>query len=532
MASSIAWITDAVAGQVPSVSPDHPALAIGSDPPLTYGQLRSRELLFARALQAARVGKGDRVAILLRNSTDYVAWYLAIGRLGAISVRLNWRLSAPELAFQLQDSSPRLMVLDADFTGAVASIRAALPVQTYVVPGEVVPEWAVALDTFVERQGSEAFPRVSLEDPLTLMYTSGTTGRPKGAMLSHGNALWIGAIQSMNWRFDSTTVAVDMGPLFHAGGFEVLLLPTLISHGLAVTFPSGGFSLEGLLSAARQHQATAMLVYSFLLYEFDAVDDLAEQVPASLRRIVTGGDTIMPWAYDVFERRLPQVNLTQSYSLTEGGAVAVHLDHSVARGRESSVGRPQPMTEVKVVGGSGEAVAPGEVGEVWLRSPGVSIGYWNRPAESAETFFDGWCRTGDLGRVDAEGFLTLAGRAKDMIRSGGENIFPAELEKLLAAHSDVRDVAVVGVPDEKYVEVGCAVVVREPGSDVDEGAVRDFLAAQVAKFKVPKHYVFVDELPRNASGKVLKYALRGNYAHLGSTPTQPSAPSTSGVTAR
>ena len=520
MGTSISWITDAVAGQVPSVSPDSPALAIGSETPVTYGQLREREFLFARALQAAGVGKGDRVALLLRNSTDYVAWYLAIGRLGAISVRLNWRLTAPELAFQLQDSSPRVLILDTDLVAPIEEIRATIPVRAFVTSGAgETPPWALALDLFTAQQGTDDFPRISLDDPLTLMYTSGTTGRPKGALISHGNALWIGAVQALSWRFDANTVAVDMGPLFHAGGFEVLLLPTLLAHGLAVTYPSEGFSLEAFMRTAKNHRATVMLVYSFMLYEFAGIEHIGDLLPESLERIVTGGDTIMPWAYDAFESRLPRVNLTQSYSLTEGGAVAVHLDHSLARGRESSVGRPQPMTEIKVVGADDREVQVGEVGEIWLRSPGVSIGYWQRPEESAATFVDGWCKTGDLGRVTEDGFLTLAGRAKDMIRSGGENIYPAELEKVLTSHAEIHDVAVVGVPDEKYFEVGCAVIVREEGSELGGGEVREFLAGRLARYKIPKHFVFVDSLPRNAAGKVLKFELRGTYEHLGSAPT-------------
>ncbi|MCG3754522.1 class I adenylate-forming enzyme family protein [Amycolatopsis sp. Poz14] len=515
---NISWITDAVAGQVPSVPPDSPALAIGTADPLSYAELRERELVLATALRRDGVRPGDRVALLLRNCTDYVALYLALGRIGAISVRLNWRLTAAELSYQLRDSAASTVIFDAEFGERLAGIRDEVPARTYVARAgsdAAAPGWAVPLEEFAFGGADGEFPDVGPDEPLTLMYTSGTTGRPKGALLSHRNAVWIGTIQALSWKFDRTTVALTQGPLFHAGGFEVLLLPALLRHGTAVTFPSGGFTLESMLAAARRHSATAMLVYSFMLAEFGGIDGLEALVPPSLRRIVTGGDTIMPWVYDVVEKRLPGVNLTQSYSLTEGGAVALHLDHTVARGRETSVGVPQPMTQVRIVDPLGTEVPTGEVGEIHLRSPGVGIGYWNRPEETAETFAGGWCRTGDLGRVDADGFVTLAGRAKDMIRTGGENVYPAEVEKVLTGHPGVHDAALIGVPDAKLAEVGCAVVVAEPGASPCEEDLRRYLAERLAKYKIPRYFAFVRELPRTASGKVVKYLMKETYANLG-----------------
>ncbi|MFT3660984.1 MAG: AMP-binding protein [Gordonia sp. (in: high G+C Gram-positive bacteria)] len=218
--------------------------------------------------------------------------------------------------------------------------------------------------------------------------------------------------------------------------------------------------------------------------------------------------------YDEFERRLPGVRLAQSYSLTEGGVVGTTLDHDDARGRERSVGRANPLTEVKVAGSDGDPRAPGEIGEVWLRSPGVGGHYWNRPEATAETFVDGWCRTGDLGWMDADGFLTLTGRAKDMIRSGGENVSPAEVEKVIALCPDVGAVAVIGVPDTRYVEVGCAVLEPRGDEPINLDEVRRLCRERLAGFKVPRHYVVVDRIPRNASGKIRKSVLRETYRSL------------------
>lgn len=515
MGMSLNFITDSIAAQMPAVDPRRPAVALGSEPALSWEELRAAELRYARALQKAGVRKGDRVGILLRNCTDYIALYLAIGRVGGIAVRLNWRLSGPELQFALADSQTSLLVLDVEFCPVIAPLRDEVPVSTYVVRGTAA-EWAIPLSLFADEESdASGFPRVGPEDPVSLMYSSGTTGRPKGALFSHGNALWTASIQVQRWRIDDRTIAQTSGPLFHAGGFEVLLLPALAAHGTAVVFPSGGFSLDGFLAAGRANGTTNMLLYPFMLFDLLRRDDLDDRVPTTLERIVTGGDVVMPWVYDELERRLPGVELVQSYSLTEGGAVSTSLEFDVARGRETSIGRPQAMTEVKVVRPDGSRTDVDEVGEICVRSGGVSIGYWNRPDADETTFVDGWCHSGDLGRVDADGFLTIAGRAKDMYRSGGENVYPAEVEMMLTRHEDVADAAVIGVPDERYVEVGAAVIVVAEGRTLDLDALRAWLVERLAKYKVPKHFHVVDELPRNAGGKIRKNVLREEYGSPG-----------------
>lgn len=322
MGMSLTYITDAIDAQMPPVDPSRPAVALGDEPAMSWLELRSAELRFARALQQAGVRKGDRVGLLLRNCTDYIALYLAIARVGAIAVRLNWRLTAPELQFALNDSDPRVLVFDAEFSPALAAIRDDLTIATYVVRGPSgALDASTPLSVFAAEESDVAgFPTVSADDPVSLMYSSGTTGRPKGVLFSHGNALWIGAIQAQRWRIDHNTVSQTSGPLFHAGGLEVLLLPALTTHGTAVTFPSGSFSLGHFLDVAMRHGATDVLLYPFMLFDLlRGDDDLVRRVPPSLRRIVTGGDIVMPWVYDALEQRLPGIELVQSYSLTEGG---------------------------------------------------------------------------------------------------------------------------------------------------------------------------------------------------------------------
>ncbi|NMO03224.1 acyl--CoA ligase [Gordonia sp. TBRC 11910] len=523
MGTTLNWITDSVAGQVPVASPEQPALAFEDQAPISYGELRTAEFRYATALQNAGVNRGDRVAILMRNCIEYAELFFAISRVGATAVRLNWRLTGEELRFLLDDSGSSLLILDAEFAERIDTVRDVLPaIHTYVArpAGGDVPTWAQSFDSFAQVDSIGTFPELDADDPVTIMYTSGTTGLPKGAVLTHGNLLWLASIQALMWKLDSTSVAQTSGPMFHAAALEICVLPAMLMHGTGIFLGSGGFTLDRHLEIGRKQGATLAFVYSHMLYELMRRDDLKEVVAPTLHQLVAGGDTVLPWIYDELEERLPGVLLDQTYGLTEGGMVCCLLKHSHARGHETSVGRPNPLGELEIRRPDGELVEIGEVGEIFTRNPGVSVGYWNRPEANAETFVEGWCRTGDLGRFDADGFMTLAGRAKDMVRSGGENIYPAEIEKVLAGHESVEDVAVVGVPDEKFVEVGAAILVASGEASIDVEAIRRYLADRLAKFKIPKYFVIVPELPRNASGKVLKHVLRAEYSVLGSDSTK------------
>lgn len=526
MGVSFNWITDSIAGQSPIVTPERTALIFEDIASVSYHELREAELRFASALLRAGVKQGDRVAVLMRNSLDYLLLTAAIARAGAISVRLNWRLTGPELQFLLTDSGAVVLFFDREFGKEVDAIRPFVPVRSYVMrrgdgDGARAPVWAVTLEEFGDVGLSSSFPELTLDDPATIMYTSGTTGLPKGAVLTHGNWFWVSQIQTLMWGLDENSVVQVGGPMFHAAAWEIMTLPALLHHAKAVFSASGGFSLDRFLELGRLHGTTHVFVYSHMLYDLARRPDLEEVIPPTLRRIVAGGDTVMPWVYEEFRRRLPYVLIDQTYGLTEGGMVNTLLRYEDSEGHESSVGKPDPLTEIKLVTGDGRLAGPGEVGEIFTRSPAVSVGYWQRPEANADTFIDGWCRTGDLGKLDAEGFLTLAGRAKDMVRSGGENIYPVEIEKILTAIPEVADAAVVGVPDARFVEVGCAVIVAKDGHIIDIEAIRGHLSTCLAKFKIPKYFVEVEDLPRNPSGKVMKTVLRETYATLGETATGP-----------
>ncbi|HWM35295.1 MAG TPA: AMP-binding protein [Pseudolysinimonas sp.] len=517
MSPALSSITELVAQPMHEEDLDRLAVALEGGEEWTYRELAAHAHRYAHVLQRAGVVAGDRVAMLLYNSLEYWALYLAITRLGAIAVRVNFRLAPPELDYVLSDSGAAVVCLHDDFADAVAGIRdpsGAIRYLGFPHGGETPPAW---LEPFAGLDGYQETGDVDVPVPdagaaAMIMYTSGTTGRPKGAVWTHGNSLWFAVAQALEWKYDRTTVAMTTGPLYHVGAFEDLLLPALVSRGTAVITRSGGFDIERMMTVLAERRVTDTLIYPFMIYEMLSHPRLGEFDLSALRRITTGGSAIATWAVEAMLERLPGVDLIPTYGLTEGGGIATIMPSVQGTQRHpDSVGKPLPFTEVRVAGPTGEEVARDEVGEVWVRSPSVSREYWGKPEASAETFVDGWCRTGDLGRVTPDGFLVLAGRQKEMIKSGGENIYPLEVENALTLHDEIVDAAVIGVPDERFQEAVCAFVVLTPGSSLTVDDIIEHSRTRLASYKKPRHVFIVDELPRTPSGKVTKYVLRERF---------------------
>ena len=513
-------ITDFV--KEPSLIEDavRPALSIENGVTWSYAQLHECSNKYANALRQLEVDRGDRVGMLLFNSLEYWALYLAITRLGAIAVRINFRLAPTELRYILQDAGCKVVCFHDSLGSGLGAIRQDVPVRAHVCFSYESADdlrWAVP-EAFMN-DASSAEPAVSdapgLDDVAMIMYTSGTTGRPKGAVWTHGNTLWFGAMQAMQWAYSSSTVAMTSGPFYHVGAFEDLLLPALMVRGHAVITRSRGFSIDRFADVLIGRQVTDVLAYPFMIYDLLQEPKLAEYSFGALRRVVTGGSPIAGWAVKELRRRMPDVQLVQTYGLTEGGGITTAMPDGEGWTRPDSVGRALPLTEIQIVSDDGAPVPPGAMGEVLVRSPSVSAGYWERPEESAQTFDRDWCRTGDLGTITSGGYLTITGRKKDMIKSGGENIYPMEIEAVLAEHPDVQEAAVIGVPDPKYIEAVCAVVVARRGASLTEEEVVEHCRAHLAGYKKPRYVICVDALPKTASGKVQKYLLRESYASLG-----------------
>lgn len=495
-----------------------PALSLETGPTWTYRQLHEQSNRYGNQLIELGVQPGDRVALLLYNALEYVALYVAAAKIGAIAVRLNFRLTSEELAYALDDSGATVLCMHDSFLDRFAPIRESVPVRNTVVfehERRQLPDWATGQESFESASVSDPdVPLPGLDDGAMLMYTSGTTGRPKGALWTHGNTLWIAAMEATHWQYSPATVAMTTGPLYHVGGFEDLLLPALYAGGHAVMSRSTGFSVERALGVIEHHRVSECFLFPVMIYDAVNLPDLARWDLSSLRRVVTGGSSILPWAVRKLRERLPHVGLNIAYGLTEGGAITSAMDPEFAEHYPDCVGRPLPLTEVRIVRDDGSDAGPEETGEIWVRSPSVSRVYWNKPEETAKTFVDGFCRTGDAGAVVGPGLLKITGRKKDMINSGGENIYPSEIEAILTEHPAIKDAAVIGVPDARYGEAVCAVLTRQPGAEIAEQEVVAYCRGRLAGYKKPRYVVFVDELPRNPTGKVLKYVLRDEYRHL------------------
>jgi fatty-acyl-CoA synthase len=515
----LGWITRSPEAQLPLGDPDGRALSFEGEAHLSYRELRGRQSTLANGLLALGVKRGDRVGILMRNNAEYLPLHFAIARIGAVSVRLNFRLTAPEIAFALRDSECRVVCTEPSFVERLERIADEIPAEALVLLGEA--ESALDLRPWSEltAHGDED-PEVPVpvgSDPLMLMYTSGTTGFPKAAVWTHDTAIGSAISQALEFGFGPDTVAMTTGPLYHAAAFEVLMLPALLMHGRGVFMSSGQFDIRRVVEIAVAEEVTDVMIFPFMLYDLLRLEDVDRERMPALRRILTGGDPIAPWALEEATKRFPGVDVTQGYGLTEA-AQSTCLPGSLAATHPRSIGRPFPLKEVKVVNEDGEDAAPEEVGEIWIRGPGTTSEYWRRPEETAATFTEGgWLHTGDVGQV-TDGLLFLAGRKKDMIRSGAENISPAEVEAALTTHPDVQDCAVIAIPDARYTEVGCALLVLAEGVELDPEAFDGYARERLAAYKCPKQYVAVAELPRNASGKVLKAQLRDEYRHLGSEP--------------
>ena len=503
---------------------DRPAVSFEDGETWTHDTLRQRVNGVANGLRAHGIGHGDRVGILLYNTLDYWTLYLATARIGAIAVRLNFRLTAEELAFAINDSGCRLLCFHASLATTLESVRPDVRVERYVGLADddsPLPDWAAPFSTLTTGAPEEpACPRPAPDDPAMLMYTSGTTGRPKGALWNHANTLWFTAMQAMQWQLDERCVAMTTGPMYHVGAVEDLTSAALAVGGHAVVLRSGGFSIRRVMEIVQQRRVTDLFLFPFMIYELAQLeaDEAAGYDLGSVRRILSGGDPLLPWATDVLRQRYPWIEVIQVFGLTEGTPIAAASTGEETLSHPESVGRPMPFTEITLRDDQGGIVDSGEEGEIWIRSPVVCERYWNRPDATAETFVDGWCRTGDLGRFTDNGLLCIAGRKKDMIRTGGENVYPAEVEDILMRHPDIREVAVIAVPDPKFIETVCAVVVRGADADIDEQAVVQHCRQSLAGYKCPRHVIFADSLPRTPSGKLMKYKLRESHRSLGSDP--------------
>ncbi len=476
---------------------------------LSYAALEERCARVASVLATLGVRAGERVALLLGNRTATLEAVFAAARLGAIAVPLNTRLAAPEIAEQLADCRPVLLLHEHALAALAAHACEHLahgPRMRLAVSG---PEDAYEAALAAAAPHREILP-VSPEAPLILMYTSGTTGVPKGALLPHRKTLYNCKNAGTFFGLGAEDRVLTVVPLFHSFGLAILALPTLWAGGEVVLLPR--FDASAVWSAVAEHRISFLggvpTMFSALLEAFDR----ERPDVSSVRFLFTAGAAIPVDLIHAFaERGLP---LKQGFGQTETSILCC-LDAADAVRKAGSVGRPVPHAELRIVRRESLVRSParwedcpvGESGEIVVRGPITMTGYWERPDATAETLREGWLMTGDLGRFDAEGFVTLDGRSKELFISGGENVYPRQVEAVYEQHPAVREVAVVGVPDPRWGEVGWAYLVLRAGATLDAAELTRFGRERLAAFKVPQTFFAVPELPRTASGKVQKHRL-------------------------
>ncbi len=480
------------------LSPDRIALVDRErDRRLTYAELDAEVERWTRFLRASGVEYGQRVATLAGNRGELVALFFACGRLGAALVPLNWRLSGVELRPMLADAAPVLLLGEGRYRGlAEAAIEDGAPVR-----------W-VDLDDEAPRlpgHGSESgrVASVRMEDPVLILYTSGSTGQPKGAILSHRQVLFNAVATATAWELGSADIAPVSTPFFHTGGWNVFATPLWHRGGTVVL--TERFEPASFLTMLAEERCTVAMAVPTQLLMLQESPRWGESLP-SLRFLISGGAPCPP---RVAERvHASGYAFREGYGLTECGPNCFATSNAEAARRPGSVGWPVPFLEMQLVAEDGRAVPPGEPGELRLRGPQLFSGYLNQPERTAEAFAaGGWLRTGDLAVQDADGAYRICGRQKEMYISGGENVFPGEVEAALLDCPGVAEVVVLGVPDPRWGEVGLAVVVQKPHAHLQEDEVICYARARLAAYKVPKSVTIVEQVPRLGSGKLDRRAL-------------------------
>jgi fatty-acyl-CoA synthase len=485
-------------------APDKPAVRFEGES-LSYAAFAIRIERTASSLKTELgIGRGDRVAILSLNRPDYLVLLYACARLGAMLVPLNWRLAIAEQLFILGDAGAKVLVVEQAFAGIVPELEQSLP-GTAIVGVDFNPPRGHAFEPLVARGGSDGRnPHIDLSCPLLIVYTSGTTGRPKGAVLRQEALFWNGVMSQHMHNMTSDDHVLTVLPFFHVGGLNIQTTPAL-QFGATVSIHARFTPDAALVTVERERPTLTVLVPATIQAMTDhpawATTDLS-----SLKAVATGSTIVPPHLVDrIVARGVP---VLQVYGSTETCPIAVYTRLGGDLSREGSTGLPGLCCEAKVISDAGAEQPPDVLGEIAVRGPNVFFEYWGNEAATREALRDGWYRTGDVGVRDPDGYFWVRDRNKNMIISGCENIYPAEVERVLLEHPDVNECAVIGRPDPRWDEVPVAYVIPRSGCRLEADELKVHLQTQLARFKVPREIIFVVDLPRTALGKVQHFLLK------------------------
>jgi fatty-acyl-CoA synthase len=474
----------------------------------TFAELDRRVNRLANALAQRGVRRGDNVALLMYNRLEVVETFFGCQKLGATPVPVNFRLVQAELDYILENSEAVGIIADTELADRAAAATATVDgVRFHLAVGDAPAGSEPYEDALAQASAEPPAIVVEESDLAFLMYTSGTTGRPKGAMLSHQN-LWA---HTTMWIHELGATADDVWlsglPLFHIGGVNGVL-PFIFLGGTVIITPSTGFDPGQSIDLLYRHAATMCYFVPTQWLEICRHPDIAKIDSPVLRKAFWGASQAPRSTLELMSATFPESEIVNAFGQTEMSSCTCFLKGPDSVRKMGSVGTPALGVEVRIIDEAGEDVAQGEVGEIVYRGPTVTQGYFRDEAATAEAFEGGWFHSGDLVQQDEDGYIYVVDRKKDMIISGGENIYPAEIEAVLLAHEAVAEVAVIGVPHEKWVETPLAVVVTQEGAEVSESELIELCRANLAGYKKPSGVVFIEALPRNASGKILKRTLR------------------------
>lgn len=482
----------------------------------TFAEMGNRVARFAGALRALGLQPGDRIGMLSLNSDRYLEYYMAVYWAGCAVNPANFRWSATEIAYSLDDCDTRVLVVDDQFLPMVAELRQrSTSLRTLIYAGDdATPEGMLSFEAMIEQSAPVEDALRKGSDLAGVFYTGGTTGFPKGVMLSH-SGLAINALSLVaEIRFDEETIGLHAAPMFHIAD-GAFMNAMLTRGGTHVMLPS--FTPAGVLQAIERERITAMLLVPTMIQMTVDHPDAGKYKLSSLRKVLYGASPISEAVVERATRALPNAEFFQAYGMTELSPVATilrpeyHTAAGRALGKIRSAGRPTYCVEVRIVDALGAELPRGEVGEIAVRGPCTMLGYWNKPEQTRSATYDGWMHTGDAGRMDDEGFVFVVDRMKDMIITGGENVYSAEVENAVQQHPAVATCAVIGIPDERWGECVHAVVVRRPDAKITAEELKEHCKALIANYKCPRSLEFVDALPVSGAGKVLKTKLREPY---------------------
>ncbi len=465
----------------------------------TFAEMNHRAEAAAGWLKSLGVKKGDRIALLSPNHICYLDLLLACGKIGAIFVPLNWRLSPSEIDMILEDCKPKLMGIHKQFKHLASEVKK----QEFAC--FLIDDSGCYETIILKKERPESRENISEHDPLAMIYTGGTTGKPKGVVLSHQSIMWNAINTILSWGLTNKDITLNYMPMFHTGGLNALTIPILMAGGTVVIGTQ--FEPEKAAHSLNVYQCTTVLFVPTMYHQFIQTKEFRKSSFPTMEAFISGAAPCPIEIYEAFQKKgLP---FKEGYGLTEAGPNNFYIHPEDAQRKRGSVGKPMLFNRVKIKKARGKEAGVNEVGELLVKGKHSFSFYWNNQEATDETVKDGWIHTGDLAKKDEEGYYYIVGRKKEMIITGGENVYPLEVEQWLAAHPHIDEAAVLGLPDEKWGEIVAAFIVfKSSKSKVNEEELRGYCEMKLGRYKIPKRFIFLDDLPKTDVGKINKKKLK------------------------